>query len=526
MAERPTDEQIHEALANSGGNKSAAAKALGITRNAFRHYLETCVIKPFAAGRIRHRQALEKDGPGVYLLTCAQANTHVHAKFLKNLEAYRQHRHAQLHISRFTYAKHHYASPEQQKTDVTKSDTQDAWYDPATKPYVSDEPIRLAPTLMWCAEMNTLPTSTRPLSGLESYSQEASGIFPHAKLALESVATSQHTRTKMNYTTGTCTQRNYIEKKAGLKADFHHVYGAVIAEVAEDGRWWVRQINAADDGSFYDLWWHVKNGEVRKVKDSVHAINWGDIHVAQIDPAVAVTCWAPGGVLDTLKPVYQVCNDLHDQLARNHHETYETRIQKWLEGKDCVHSELILVGQFLKACKRPWCETLVVSSNHDRHGERWLDEADFRKDPKNAEVFFAAQHARIRALKAKTEWDFLSWGIEYVGAKDVVTFLPRDDDYLLLGKIQVGWHGDEGPNGSRGSAHSLSRAATRANIGHSHSACYREGIVQAGVCQLKMDYNHGPSSWSVSHILTYRNAKRCIVTDWGGNCWLPGLDTN
>jgi hypothetical protein len=523
MAARPTDEEIHEALANAGGNKSAAAKALGLTRNAFRYYLENCTIKPFAAGRIRHRQSLAKEGPGVYLLTCAQANTYIHPKFLENLKAYRAHRSAELHISRFTYAKQLFAKPELQKADIQSSDTAPAWYDPAIKPYVSDEPILLAPTLMWCAEMNTLPTAVRPLSGLESYSGEASGIFPHAKLALESVATSLTKRAKMNYTTGACTQRNYIEKKAGLKADFHHVYGACVVEVAKDGRWWVRQINATDDGSFFDLWWHVKDGKVRRVKDSVHAINWGDIHVAQIDPQVASTCWGPNGVLNTLKPRFQIFNDLHDQLARNHHETYETRIEKWLTGKDCVRSELVLVGQFLKMSNRPWCEGLVVSSNHDRHGERWLDEADFRKDPKNAEMFLAAQLDRLRALKNKKDWDFLSWGIDYVGAGTAATFLPRDSDYLLLGKIEVAWHGDEGPNGTRGSPIALAKAATRANIGHSHSACIMDGVYQAGVCQLYMDYNHGPSSWSVSHILTYRNAKRCILTDWGGDCWLPEL---
>ena len=36
--------------------------------------------------------------------------------------------------------------------------------------------------------------------------------------------------TKFNYSTGTVTQRNYIAKKEGLKAEFHHQYGALIVD--------------------------------------------------------------------------------------------------------------------------------------------------------------------------------------------------------------------------------------------------------------------------------------------------------
>jgi hypothetical protein len=33
---------------------------------------------------------------------------------------------------------------------------------------------------------------------------------------------------------------------------------------------------------------------------------------------------------------------------------------------------------------RPWCDTFVVNSNHDRHLVIWLKEADWRDDPTNA----------------------------------------------------------------------------------------------------------------------------------------------
>jgi hypothetical protein len=61
---------------------------------------------------------------------------------------------------------------------------------------------------------------------------------------------------------GACTVPNYIEKKAGLKAEFHHQIGATIVELDSAGRLFCRQIGAATDGSFQDLDAVVRAGQV------------------------------------------------------------------------------------------------------------------------------------------------------------------------------------------------------------------------------------------------------------------------
>jgi hypothetical protein len=44
-----------------------------------------------------------------------------------------------------------------------------------------------------------------------------------------------------------------------------------------------------------------------------------------------------------------------------------------------------------------------------------------------------------------------------------------------------------------------------------------DGAYGAGVTgKLDMKYNKGPSSWSHSHIVTYPNGMRAIVTMWDG----------
>jgi hypothetical protein len=44
---------------------------------------------------------------------------------------------------------------------------------------------------------------------------------------LESIPTMKHSRAKQIMTTGTVTLPNYMRKKAGIKAMFHHMIGAV-----------------------------------------------------------------------------------------------------------------------------------------------------------------------------------------------------------------------------------------------------------------------------------------------------------
>jgi hypothetical protein len=88
---------------------------------------------------------------------------------------------------------------------------------------------------------------------LETYSRGAWAVFPHAKVQLVSVPSLPGRHPAMVMTTGAVTLPNYIEKKAGLKAEFHHQIGATIVEVDEADRVFCRQIGAGPDGSFQDL---------------------------------------------------------------------------------------------------------------------------------------------------------------------------------------------------------------------------------------------------------------------------------
>lgn len=519
------DDRVLEAYARLK-SKRAVARELDLPRTTVRRIIDKAEpLKPLAGGSptgLTHkRRPTPKTGVRRYICTCAQNNTYVHEPAWRAIKALAEHYDAEILVSRFAYNRNAFTQPEKPGTGGLTDD--DLWYDEELMGYVNDERIELAPGLMWCGEMNILPTAVSPLSGFDTYTGRRSGIFPHVKVALKSIPSGKDEGTKLNFTTGTVTQMNYIQKKAGLKAEHHHVYGALLVEVDSKGRWYCRQLNVDGDGVLYDLDLKVEDGKVTS-GSRVEAINWGDVHVAQIDPGVADMAWGPGGMIDTLRPLYQFMHDTVDFRPRNHHDVGNPHamFQRFVEGEDSVEDELRDVVHHLEFADRPWCEMVVVDSNHDNAFTRWLREADYRKDPPNAVFFLEAQLRKYQAIRDGDEnFHLVEWALRRLGCPEDVRFLREDESFVILHErgwgIECGMHGHLGPNGSRGTPRGLRRMGRRANTGHTHSTEILDGMYVAGTStKLDVGYNKGPSSWTHSHIVTYPNGKRAIVTMYGG----------
>ena len=462
-----------------------------------------------------------------YILTCAQNNTYVHLAAWKNLKALAEHYDAEIMVSRFSYNKHAYAQGKSAKPGVggIVAD-QDLWYDHELDGYFSDERVELAPTLVWCGESNISPTAVRPLSGLEGYTGRKSAIFPHTKIALGSVASGKSEGVKILYTTGTVTQKNYIQRKAGLKAEFHHTHGALLAEVNSKGKWYCRQLNASNDtGEVYDLDLLVRDGKITS-GHRVEAITFGDIHTAQLDPEVARLGWGTDedSMMHVLKPREVHLHDLVDFRARTHHERGNCHLsfEKFVEGQDSVRKELEKSVAVVRDVVYTGSHVVVIQSNHDNALLRWLREADYRQDPPNALVYLMCQKRVYESIADQDEtFHLLEWILRELGCPMQVEFLREDESYIICPEksdgVECGMHGHDGANGSRGTPIGFNRMGRRANIGHSHSACILDGVFVAGTSsKLDMDYNTGPSSWTHSHIVTYPNGKRAIVTMYDG----------
>lgn len=532
-------EQVQHAYSVCNGNLTEAARTLGITRTkmyryVYRGYLDGLRAKTHSRiksegikveGEIEAPKnevfPLPKKGVKRYIVTSAQNNTKLNEKVWSNLMILAHHYRAEILVGTYTYNLTVYGqSAVKYGTDQQTDDG--LWFDERLVPYIAagdNKNIQLAPDLIWCGRANILPTASRPLSGFETYTGRSSGIFPHAKIALESIPSGKFEKVKINYTTGTMTQRNYIQKKAGLKAEHHHTYGALIIEVLPDGTWFVRQINADSSGTIYDLDLKVDKRKLTK-KNSVLAINWGDIHVAKRDEVAHMLAWGPGQTMDTLKPKYQFMNDLIDFHARNHHNRdHYSLFTRYVDKQDSVEKEMEEVADFLAWSYRKDCLTVVVDSNHDNAFSRWLQECDYRTDPPNALYFLQAQLAKYTALNTNLPLNMVEWAISrFPGTRGKnIRYLRTDESFVISDSIECGMHGHLGPNGSRGGSKALVKIGRKANIGHTHTANIHDGLYTAGVTgKLDQGYNVGPSSWSQSHIITYANGKRAIITNSNG----------
>jgi hypothetical protein len=501
------------------------------------------VQKPKIEGRRKIRKAvpldLNKGKVTRFLFTSAQNNTKLHENFWRNLLVLKEHYAAELHVSRFAYIKSGLGANGDKATWFNQQqrdkDRREFWFDERITPYVSDDLRQVAPGLVWRGDANILPTASRPLSRKNTINGRASGIFPHVKIALASVPGMERGAVKFNYTTGTVTQRNYIQRDAGFVADFHHCYGALLVEVTADGDWWCRQINADSEGTIYDLDICVRNGELT-TGNTVEAITWGDVHVENADQEVLINNWGEGGVLDYLHPRYQFLHDTLDMYSRSHHEIDDPHalFLRYKQHKDNVRKEVVRTADFIGLADRPWVQTIIVNSNHDRALLKWLKNRTAMYDPINFQ-FWTRMNDRVLS-KISDERDypivFEEAYLEVTGfshAPKGITFLAQDDSFIIChahgGGIECGEHGDDGQNGARGSTAGYASIGRKMNKGHDHTAGIIDGVYSAGTARVfrigRSDYTHGPSSWSHSDIVTYKNGKRTIITTWAGKSWAP-----
>lgn len=533
-------EQIAEEFIKQGGNVSATARELKLARSTVQEALRKTPLnkKPIAGGENLNDAAIKaklppKDVVKRYICTSAQNNTRVNSEFWEALKVLADYYSAEILVGTFSYNMNAYGpsavkyGTHEDKDEATYE--KEPWFDPAIKPFLNDKDIELGPGLVWCGRMNIMPTAVNPLAGLETYSHRKSAIFPHAKLAMRSVATLQGEGTKLNYTTGTVTLPNYIQKKEGIKAEQHHKFGALIVEVDHTGYWAVRQLGWSEKfQNIQDLDVVVHEGKIT-TGNSVEAITWGDIHGTMAEEWVVDRSQ---DMLDFLRPRYQFLHDVMAGEATNRHVIKHAPdahygFQRWLRGYHRVDAEIVDTIKVLRKYLRPWCETVVPDSNHDGWWLRsWLLRYDYRYDPANAELFLDLQKWFYEQIRKNVEagdasgskninltgYAFAKFGLT---EKDIKFLLPDESFTILDKRIECGQHGHLGINGGFSSPEKLAKVGRRMNTAHTHVCGIYDGLYVAGTSsKLVWSYNYGFSSWSHSHIITYPNGQRAILTMW------------
>jgi hypothetical protein len=500
------------------GNQGPKAAGVPITNTT-----TTAVEKPVAGGVIVAPDVVRKKLQGRrFVVTVAQNNTKVHPQFWETLNAFATKQKATMLVGRISYNKAAYSG-------ITRAGSSnegtDIWYDPVLEPYFISEQIKIAPRLVVCGELDIIPTAINPLGGLDDYTGPNCGIVPHTRLAMKSLATMKHEQPKFMYTTGAVTMRNYIDRRAGQLASFHHVYGALYVEVNEDGTWFVRQINAADDGSFYDNG-VLYSGKVESLGVRPRVAVLGDIHIEKGD-AVALSTTL--GMLSEINPEFIIIHDIIDFTNRNHHNKRDVHFlaKMHFQGQDYVERSFHQAATFLKTIQMvsPRSNIVVIKSNHDEAYDLWVREGSTYPDAANARFWHESNAHVYGAIERKEHPNVFNWAMrkhtQSVGVNhDRVVFLEADDSFIVDG-IQYGMHGHLGANGARGGPRAFKQMGIRSTTAHSHAAGITDGNHTVGVLgKLDMGYNRGLSSWSHTNGLTWPNAKRQLITlqghEWRG----------
>jgi hypothetical protein len=462
-----------------------------------------------------------------YILTSAQNDTPVHNPFLTNLKGLAAYYGARLHVGRFTYQTSLAADRVRSGSKTTKQVREHTWA-PELNGILTSERIGLG-NLLFCAEMNTLPTAARPLSGLHTYGQGRTAIFPHAKVALETVPVGGDCLPPCVLTTGACTIPSYTDTKAGHKGIFHHILGAVVVETDTSGRTFFRHVIGRSDGSFQDLDLFVDNGNVT-AGHRVEAITHGDLQLPYLDPGVARATWGIDAetlnqiecddvMVDALRPRFAFFHDSLDCKPISHHDEHKPRerFRLFVQGKHRISDHVAHGAKFFRVIAKDWQKSIIIESNHDRWIERWLDRCDHRKDRDNALAFLHWERARMEAERIGDS-DFNVFRFALTDASNghlPAEVVPEGGSYVICqssGGIECGAHGHLGPNGGPSSPNALARVSGKCNVGDKHSPGIYDGLYVAGTSSLlRLGFNKGPSSWRHANIVTYETGKRALV---------------
>ena len=445
-----------------------------------------------------------------FIFTSAQNDCQVHPIW-ENLVAYAKFLGAELVVGPLTY------------------ETQ--WWEennPASRAYASEisdylcfGQLRIGPNFVFCGEMNTIATASAPISDLTTYTRGRWGVFPHPKRQLKSVPSTDPTvQAHQVMTTGSCTIPKVIPRKAGVKSIFHQVAGAVVVEFDNEGRVFCRQITASDTGTFYDLDRRVGGGVVTTGWPS-RALVVADLHARKADEK---NLKGTIDLIEWLSPDYVVLHDVFDNESKSHHNSKDIDYlyEMATSGRSSVRDELLYTARVLGMIASSANNVVVVESNHDLGLDRWVREGRYRDGTEDTMLGLRLEiemlkHAYDRGQLIDRRFSLIEKALDIVctdeigGLPDNVRWVEDGSTFVVDG-IELGHHGFRGPNGSRGSAQSLSKTGAKMTIGHVHSPEICDGLYAAGVMSLRHGYNKGPSSWAVSHVVQYIDGNRAIIT--------------
>lgn len=501
--DEPATDEIFDALLAYQANKIAEKK------EKERRKLEKQAAKPVFGGYDTSVGHVSKFDKGRYVLTSAQNNTAVDPIAFAALQSYCEANNARLLIAKLTYNKSGYQQP--------GVDCEELWYASEVKPYLVEGQIDLG-GFHFIADANVIPTARNPISGFEGITPAGiHAIIPASKIGMKVSAALKGAKTKILTSTGTITKRNYILRKAGTVASIEHNIGAVFIDT-ETGA--IRHLEIMEgESGFFDIDRVYYSAKAPKLDvEAVEALQFGDVHAEKLelenlDRAI--------DMVRNLQPHNIILHDALDFSSRNHHNIKDPVFMHVQHVKgNTVKGDLETLARvldaFASAAEDVGGIVHIIESNHDLAINTWLKNADFKLDPTNALVYLDC----MKAIYAHNEsnsgkpFNMLRYAYEEHGGGEYafdINFHETDESVIIAG-VEMGNHGHNGVNGSRGSPVQFRALGIAMNTGHTHAPSIWGRVYTAGVLgSLDMGYNVGASSWAYADIVTYTNGQRQII---------------
>jgi hypothetical protein len=498
---------LFAALMERKANDKAAKIAATIASEERRAAKEAAErAKPVTGGMNGARDHVRRFDDGVYVITSAQNNTDVDPSFLASLHTYCKRHGAQLVVGRMTYNKGAFQQPDVDATDGV-------YYDPAIVPYLVNGTLNLGDRFYMLADANVIPTAKWPTSGFGAESPVGVNIIvPATRIELRTLPALNGGGAKIVAATGAATKRNYILRKTGAQAATAHCIGAIVVNTVTGD---IRQLQQMDNETgFYDVdGFYSPDGFRPLAAGDVAAFQPGDIHAEKTsDEAIAAVV----KLIQRFKPENVFAHDLLDFSSRNHHNIKDPFfLHAQVVNGATVAGDLTCASDTLdmlaNANKRATVHVIV--SNHDQAADTWLRGNDWRFDPINAEVYLELALAKVQATKrGDTSHNTLEYAYRNVagGKATNVVFHALDESVVVAG-IEMGSHGHNGANGSKGSPKQFASYGVKMNTGHTHSPSIYGDCYTAGALEMDMGYNVGASSWRIAHTITFANGQRQIL---------------
>jgi hypothetical protein len=430
-----------------------------------------------------------------FFITWCQSETDIHTKLLHHIECYAKEINAQILViaGRYKNPTSLLSSKDIQKSE---KDVENKW-DVRVLPYLDAARHNIHPHLCILSDVKIQPTSSTPLSGMNSITGVESCIIGHPRVHLRSLPVLDGYSNKLLVTTGAISIENYTDTKVGKKSEFHHQYGFVIVELDGD-LFHLRQVIADKEGNFYDLNYEVKNGIVSRNKKGVDAIVFGDLHLGEEDEVALKTSFE---MVDKLKANKIVLHDVVNSHSISHHEKKDPfqLLEREENGSWSLKTELENVQKFFN--EKIKYNFVVVRSNHDEFIDRWLMNEDWRKS-NNKLLYLTFANVIANGLAPKGI-------IPYIldSTTRNTENLAVDESYRV-NEWELGMHGHIGVHGSKSSPIQLKNLPIKTVTGHSHVPHREDGHLSVGtLTKLRLGYNKGASAWLHSNVVIYPNGK-------------------